>query len=114
MKTLSLILAILVSFVLVSCATNKTQKMLNSRMGLMTYEESLQRFGPPSQCAEAGSTITCTWIYGSGGTVFMPIGSNVFALPTSAPSARLTFTNGVLTYWQYTFTEEFIYNICIL
>jgi hypothetical protein len=85
-----------------ACATNKTQQMLNSRMQLMNYEEALQRFGPPTQCAEAGSTKTCTWIYGSGGTVFMPVGRNVFALPTDAPSARLTFTNNVLTYWQLT------------
>lgn len=82
--------------------SNKTQQMLDSRMGLMNYEEALQRFGPPTQCAEAGNTKTCTWIYGSGGTVFMPVGRNVFALPTNPPSARLTFTNNVLTYWQLT------------
>ena len=98
---LIVILAILVVSIL-ACAANKTQQMLNSRMGYMNYEEALQRFGPPTQCAEAGSTKTCTWIYGSGGTVFMPVGRNVFALPTNAPSARLTFTNNVLSYWQLT------------
>jgi len=74
--------------------------MLNSRMGDMTYEEAIQRFGPPTQCAEAGVTLVCTWVYESNGTVFMPIGQNVYALPARAPSARLTFTNGVMTYWQ--------------
>ena len=79
----------------ISCGTNKTQsktqQMLNSRVGLMNYEEALQRFGPPTQCAEAGNTKTCTWIYGSGGTVFMPVGGNVFALPTQVrlPGSRL-------------------------
>ena len=39
------------------CATaHKTQDMLNSRMNQMSYEEALQRFGPPSQCAESGAT----------------------------------------------------------
>ena len=63
----------------ISCGTNKTQsktqQMLNSRVALMNYEEALQRFGPPTQCAEAGNTKTCTWIYGSGGTsILCPLG----------------------------------------
>ena len=88
--------------VILGCATDKTQQMLNSRMHLMNYEEALQRFGPPSQCADAGSTKVCTWVYGSGGAVYMPLGRNLVALPTHAPSARLTFTNDRLTYWQLT------------
>ena len=71
-------------------------------MGYMNYEEALQRFGPPTQCAEAGNTKTCTWIYGSGGAIYTPLGSGFMAIPTPAPSARLTFTNGVLSYWQLT------------
>lgn len=69
-------------------------------MGLMNYEEAIQRFGPPTQCAEEGKTKTCTWVYGSGGMVFAPVGSNVLAVPTQAPSARLTFSNGILSYWD--------------
>src|SRR5262244_871875 len=91
--------------VIVGCATKattETQDMLNSRMGVMTYEEALQKFGPPTQCAEAGATKTCTWVYGSGGTVFAPIGQASVAIPTPPPSARLTFTNGVLSNWQLT------------
>ncbi len=83
-----------------ACATTQTQDMLNSRMYKMTYEEALQRFGPPSQCAEAGKTRVCNWIYGSGGTIIMPVGNMAMAVPVQAPSARLTFTDDVLTYWQ--------------
>ena len=97
-KAISIILFL--GLVTVGCATTQTQDMLNSRLGLMTYEEALQRFGPPTQCAEAGSTKTCVWVYGSGGTVFAPIGKNVVAIPTQAPTARLTFNNGVLSNWQ--------------
>jgi hypothetical protein len=83
------------------CATtHETQDMLNSRMNEMSYEEALQRFGPPSQCAEAGKTRVCTWIYGEGGTVIMPVGNVAMTLPVQRPSARLTFTNDVLTWWQ--------------
>ena len=103
-----LILYLLVAIVLClsGCATthktqeHKTQDMLNSRMNKMSYEEALQRFGPPSQCAESGSTRVCVWIYGEGGTVIMPVGNMAVAVPVQRPSARLTFTNDVLTYWQ--------------
>lgn len=71
------------------------QKKLITIIVFAVSEEAIQRFGPPTQCAEAGSTKTCTWIYGSGGTVFMPIGANVVALPVRRPSVRLTFTNNV-------------------
>lgn len=96
--------ALLLSFSLgfSGCATHETTDMLNSRMGLMNYEEALQRFGPPTQCAEAGSTKTCTWVYGQGGTVFAPLGSSIVAIPTEAPTARLTFTNNRLSWWQLT------------
>ena len=68
----------------------------------MNYEEAIQRFGPPTQCAEAGITKTCTWIYGQGGTAIVPVGGMVYAMPTQAPTARLTFTNDILKYWQLT------------
>lgn len=72
------------------CATTqKTQDMLNSRMNRMSYEEALQRFGPPSQCAESGQTKVCTWIYGEGGTVIMPVGNMAMAVPVQRPSVRL-------------------------
>jgi len=85
----------------IACA-HKTQDMLNSRLGKMTYEEALQRFGPPTQCAEAGSTKVCKWVYGPGGTVIMPVGEMLMAIPTHAPTAQLTFISGVLTYWKLT------------
>ena len=81
-------------------ASHKTADMLNSRMSRMTYEEAIQRFGPPSQCADAGNTKTCVWVYGDGGTLVMPIGNMMMALPAQRPSIRLTFVNGVLSWWQ--------------
>lgn len=80
--------------------TSKTADMLNSRLNKMSYEEALQRFGPPSQCADSGSTKVCTWIYGEGGTVIMPLGNMAVAAPVPRPSVRLTFINDALTYWQ--------------
>lgn len=107
MKKSILYLLVAIFLCLSGCATthktqetHKTQDMLNSRMNKMSYEEALQRFGPPSQCAESGSTRVCTWIYGEGGTVIMPVGNMAMAVPVQRPSARLTFTNDVLTYWQ--------------
>ncbi len=103
MRTVKARLIILfLGLAIVGCATTETQDMLKSRTGLMTYEEALQRFGPPTQCAEAGMTKTCSWVYGSGGTVYAPIGPNVFAIPTPPRSARLTFIDGVLSNWQLT------------
>jgi len=84
------------------CATTQTQDMLNDRLGLMTFEEALQSFGPPTQCADAGSTKACLWVYESGGTIFAPVGQAIVAIPTRPPTARLTFTNGVLSQWQLT------------
>ena len=64
----------IITFLIWGCATSKTANMLNSRMGLMNYEEAIQRFGPPTQCAEEERTKTCVWIYGSGGMVYAPMG----------------------------------------
>ena len=99
-RFLIVLVMLVITFLIWGCATSKTANMLNSRMGLMDYEEAIQRFGPPTQCAEEGRTKTCIWIYGSGGMVYAPIGRNVWAIPTQAPSARLTFVNGVLSYWE--------------
>ena len=96
----NLLALLIVTVALIGCATHKTVDMLNSRMHVMTYEEALQRFGPPAQCAESGSTKVCTWSYGSGGAMLMPVGNMMVAAPMPGPSARLTFTNGVMTWWQ--------------
>ena len=100
MKKYLVLIFLLVAVGVMGCATNETAKMLDSRLGQMNYEEAIQRFGPPTQCAEQGQTKTCTWAYGQGGMVFAPVGNNVVAIPTQAPSARLTFVNDVLSYWQ--------------
>lgn len=82
------------------CAANKTQNMLNSRMGKMNYEEAIERFGPPTRCAEAGITKSCSWIYGSDGSVIMPIGRTMVAAPSQESSIRLNFKNNLLSYWE--------------
>lgn len=93
----------LITLIATGCATHETEDMLNSRLGHMNYEESIQRFGPPTQCAVAGVTKTCTWVYDAGGGgMLMPLGRNVVAIPARNPTARLTFTNGILSYWQLT------------
>ena len=94
------VLLLSLGFGLSGCATHETADMLNSRMGTMTYEEALQRFGAPTQCADARSTKTCTWVYGQGGTAYAPIGNMVYAIPQHPPTARLTFVNDRLSNWQ--------------
>lgn len=102
MNTRVIFIFILLISVITSCAYHKTQDMLDSRLGKMNYEEALQRFGPPTKCAEAGSTQVCTWVYGSGGMVYAPIGNMMVAMPTDAPTAQLTFNRDVLTAWRLT------------
>jgi hypothetical protein len=100
MKKSFFYLLVAIFLCLSGCATTETQDMLNSRMYKMSYEEALQKFGPPSQCAESGSTRVCSWNYGGGGAVIMPVGNMAMAVPVRGPSARLTFTDDVLTNWQ--------------
>jgi len=101
MNKRSVALLVLVGIAVVRCASQaQTAQMLDSRLGEMTYEEAIQRFGPPTQCADAGRTRTCTWVQGRGGTVLMPVGNTLMAMPTSAPVATLTFVDGVLWQWQ--------------
>jgi hypothetical protein len=76
--------------------------MLNARMGYMTYEEAIFRFGPPTQCADAGSTKTCTWVADQGATVIAPVGGMLLAIPQEPTTARLTFKDGKLVNWQLT------------
>jgi hypothetical protein len=118
MKKEMLYVVIAILLCLSGCATtHETQNFLNSRMNKMSYEESLQRFGPPARCAESGATRVCTWIYREGGTVtimpppvqnyspyaldFSPLGPNTaMTLPVERRTVRLTFTNGVLSWWK--------------
>lgn len=102
-ELISLIFVFFLIFLITSCATGRqTGKMLNDRLGRMTFEEALQRFGPPSNCAEAGATRTCIWVYGRGGTIFVPAGNLMVAAPIGPPTARLTFTNNRLSNWRLT------------
>lgn len=100
--TRKVLVVLALGITLSGCATHETADMLNSRMGRMNYEEALQRFGPPTQCAEAGRTKTCTWVYSPSGTVYAPMGNSVVAIPTHATTARLTFTNESLSNWYLT------------
>ena len=100
-KVKSLIFVVAILLTAAGCNLN-TIEMLNKRRGQMNFEEALQRFGPPTNCAETGATKVCTWVYGRGGTTFVPIGKTLVAVPQRAPSARLTFVNGVLWSWRLT------------
>ncbi len=102
MRTAPTLVILSVALLLAGCATTETRDMLNARLRLMTFEEALQRFGPPTQCAEAGSTKTCLWHYGPGGRIYAPAGDFIVAIPTQPTTARLTFTDGMLSNWQLT------------
>lgn len=108
MKTICRVLyPILALSVIAGCVTAepnaaKTSQMLNDRLGKMTWEEALQRFGPPTQVAESGNTKTAVWASGGGGTVFMPLAGTMVAAPVPQNTARLTFTSGRLSNWQLT------------
>ena len=87
----------------------QTAAMLNDRMGLMNYDEALQRFRIPTRCADGEATKVCSWVYPPG--PLSPIEAAAAArnpelAPTiivqhqqTAPSAILTFTNRVLSNW---------------
>ena len=84
---------------LVGCAS-KTQTMLNNRINHMSYEEAIQRFGPPTQCADAGATRVCRWMDGGGGSVQIPLYGNVWNMPIRGHDLQLTFVNDRLTHWR--------------
>lgn len=100
MKKIMSILSFITFLFLNACATHQTQDFLNSKLGKMNYEEAIQAFGPPTNCAEAGSTRTCIWIHDSGQVIYAPVSGYIVGVPIEAPSARLTFTNGILTRWE--------------
>jgi len=79
-----------------------TREMLQSRQGKMNFEEALQVFGPRTNCAEAGQTKTCTWIYGPGGTLYVAAGNTLASIPQSAPRIQLAFTRDLLVNWWVT------------
>jgi len=95
-----LFLAIILLSLNGGCATHRTADMLKSRLNQMDYEEALQNFGQPTQCAESGSTRECTWVRGEGEMVSMPAGDTTYVVPVEPHTAHLTFHNGVLTEWQ--------------
>ncbi|MEW6186531.1 MAG: hypothetical protein AB1585_12425 [Thermodesulfobacteriota bacterium] len=90
---------ILLLFVFSACAS-KTVDLLNSRIGQMNFEEAIQRFGPPTRCAEEGATKACIWVYGTVSYLYAPVGRHFVPIPTEPPSVRLTFVNGVLASWE--------------
>ena len=104
---LTFYILIVISLFLTGCATtglSKTVKTLNSWLGNMNYEGAIQSLGPPSKCADAGSTKVCTWIYGGhGATAYMPVGDMVMAVPMdNGASMTLTFSNDKLVNWHLT------------
>lgn len=119
MKKIILFVLILM-FLGYGCATHKTADYLNSQIGRMTYEESLQQQGPPTRCAEEGRTKTCLWVRDSGGTRYEPMFTpgriipgfmgpeltpgEVYYYPikTGPITVRITFIDGVLSSWRLT------------
>ena len=84
---------------LVACRSN-TARMLDSRVGQMTYEEAVQNFGPPTECTDLGKTKKCTWINWPGQLRYQQnTGVVQMGVTGDPPVAMLTFTKGVLTEW---------------
>lgn len=100
MRKYTFITLAIICLVMTGCVIGKTAQLLDSRLGQMSYEEALQRFGPPAQCAEAGSTRACLWSSGGGGTLIAPVGKMLVALPRHPNTAKLVFTNDRLTHWE--------------
>ncbi len=98
-KPYLLIGALMIALALWGCAS-KTADLLKERAGRMNYEEALRRFGPPTRCAEAGTTKTCVWVYGSVSYSFVPFGRHYIPVPSEPPYMRLTFINDVLDSWE--------------
>lgn len=109
-RSLRYIFLSMMFFLLLGCATPtppyapKTQALLNSYMGRLTYEQALQSYGPPTQCSESGNVKSCVWVYGSPGSVQIPMtdlgGTTVLTAPINPPSMMLSFTNNVLSNWR--------------
>lgn len=106
------------TLVLAGCATGRqTRAMLDERRGRMTYDEAVQRYGPPIRCEAEGSlpmlsggdtnapgtpgavrsAKTCTWVYGTGGSFYPPFGDAATMPRLQPPAMELTFTDGVLS-----------------
>jgi hypothetical protein len=100
---LTFYILIAISLFLTGCATgpSKASKDLNLWLGNMNYEGAIQRLGPPSKCADAGSTKVCTWIYGEQGvTAYMPVGDMVMAVPIDRRSVTINFSNDKVVKWN--------------
>lgn len=83
-----------------SACASKTTDLLKSRVGQMNFEEAIQRFGPPTQCAEAGVTKACLWVYDPGGVSYVPMGRSFIPVPIEPPTLRLIFINGILSTYE--------------
>jgi hypothetical protein len=77
-----------------------TADLLRRGEGSMTFEDSIQMFGPPSNCADAGQTKACRWSYDSGGMVMSTFGNVAVAQPIGGRNAQLTFISDKLKAWQ--------------
>ncbi|MDH4099187.1 MAG: hypothetical protein OEV28_01270 [Nitrospirota bacterium] len=81
--------ALLIFLLFTSSCASQAATVLKNRRGMMTYEESVQRFGPPTKCDDAESTTRCWWI--KEASTFSP-----------KKTMRLTFEKGVLASWENT------------
>ncbi len=83
-----------------SCATSKTAAMLDSRLGVMTYNDAVEQFGQPMECTDGENTRRCTWIRWRGRRFKPDSGVVQMTVAADPPVALLTFTDGVLTDWH--------------
>lgn len=64
-KSIFLLAAILV--VMLGCTAGNAHKrqqvhnFLNSQIGVMTYDDAIQRYGPPFKCANGRGVMVCLW-----------------------------------------------------
>lgn len=91
-----------------------TAEKLDSQLGIMNFETALQWFGPPANCAEAGSTKTCIWSAGPDGVVSSihgasyddayggGYGGRVVTQAREGPKAQLAFKDDKLVNWRLT------------
>jgi hypothetical protein len=77
---------------------------MNTQIGQMTYDQSLQRWGAPASVVQGDETFICTWSASASGAVALPLGQNVIYQPTSSGwKLAITFnkTTRKMTYWTY-------------
>ena len=107
-KFVVIVIIVLVCFCLCSCADMPLKKgmeklapQMDNEIGVLTYDEALTTFGPPTNTAFGDNIIIATWI--NQLTAYVPIG-NVLIPDTSGETLTLIFNKHthLLKQWKYT------------